>query len=165
MAFCGSQIGYTTRRFAMEDDRKAGESRNSEGEFLHTSRHSNQTETPWIESEWLQQNSRQQQNNNISRDGQGEDDGEDGEPQICADWFADPDPMDTFSKHWKISEEESPIEVTLTGYKAELGQTLDSTGLTLWRASSVLCDFMVQQREIVGSARNILEVSILTSLS
>jgi predicted nicotinamide N-methyase len=35
------------------------------------------------------------------------------------------------------------VRITLSGHKAELGQTLHSTGLTLWRASELLCNYMI----------------------
>jgi hypothetical protein len=98
------------------------------------------------------------------------------------DLFADPDPYQTFSFEWSIPSEAnegidssisdvggsadndenarsavSVIRIELVGYKAELGQTLHSTGLTLWRASELLCQYMVQHRSQLSN-RTVLEV-------
>ncbi|KAL7560438.1 hypothetical protein ACA910_016184 [Epithemia clementina (nom. ined.)] len=121
---------------------------------------SGKSETPWIESEWLKKVSKntsfQEQNDDD------EDDDDDDEPEMSTDLFADPDPLDTFTFQWKTTtatdEEEKYIDITLTGYKAELGQTLNSTGLTLWRASNILCDFMVKHKEVIRSANKVLEL-------
>jgi predicted nicotinamide N-methyase len=43
-----------------------------------------------------------------------------------------------------------PLHITLHGYKAELGQTLSSTGLTLWRASHTLSHWILHSREVRG---------------
>lgn len=134
--------------------------------------HNSNEEKPWIESVWMTNNIGPKNNGGTT---QGDDNDDDAEPDVATEWFADPDPLDTFSFQWKLPTTDlnnnnenkiknsksisTTIEVTLTGYKAELGQTLHSTGLTLWRASNILCDFLVQQREhIVGSSRNILEL-------
>ena len=109
-------------------------------------------ETPWIESEWMEQNS-------PSPGAQQDDD--DDEPEISTDLFADPDPMETFSFEWKVgTTTDQRVQITLHGYKAELGQTLHSTGLTLWRASNILCDFMIEQEAVVRSTQSVLEVSV-----
>ena len=113
-----------------------------------------QEETQWIESEWLK---RQNSQSNETRDEEEEE-----EPEISTDLFADPDPLETFCCEWETKEEK--IQISLTGYKAELGQTLHSTGLTLWRASHILCDFMVRQEELVRASQNLLEVSLFFEL-
>jgi hypothetical protein len=71
--------------------------------------------------------------------------------------FADPDPFDTFSFEWKYGTRD--IQIRLHGHKQELGQTLNSTGLTLWRASNILCDFLVQHAAELVANKKILEVS------
>jgi hypothetical protein len=94
--------------------------------------------------------------------------GSDDETPDMGDLFADPDPLDTFHFEWTVpclpfATHEQPnqnqnelsdnhpstktrtVSITLTGHKAELGQTLHSTGLTLWRASELLCDYMIRQ--------------------
>jgi hypothetical protein len=57
------------------------------------------------------------------------------------------------------------IKIELKGYKAELGQTLHSTGLTLWRASELLCNFILRKREQFVLNKKILEVSKCTNRS
>lgn len=119
------------------------------------------TEVRWIESE-----SQITSGNNFDND-------DDGIPE-CFDLFADPDPKQVFSFRWTVrnddndsenddvtastSDDTTMIEIELSGYKAELGQTLHSTGLTLWRASELLCDFMVVERKRYIKNQDILEV-------
>ena len=74
--------------------------------------------------------------------------------------FQDPDPFDTFIFDWQFRQRD--IHLELKGHKQELGQTLNSTGLTLWRASNILCDFMLQRAEEFVEGKTILEVSVLT---
>jgi hypothetical protein len=93
----------------------------------------------------------------------GDSDSDDGNAGGLTEMFADPDPLDTFRFQFDLNcrqdgddgdngrelsgacgRAKQRIEISLVGYKAELGQTLHSTGLTLWRASSLLCDFLVQ---------------------
>jgi predicted nicotinamide N-methyase len=40
------------------------------------------------------------------------------------------------------------VVLELMGLKRELGQTLDSTGLTIWRAADHLCEYMSDNREM-----------------
>ena len=86
--------------------------------------------------------------------------------------FADPDPYDTFKFTFPLpSTTEAPDDddddddatatttttttttttIILHGHKAELGQTLASTGLTHWRASSLLCSFLSHRPHLVRS--------------
>lgn len=92
-------------------------------------------EVRWIEAEELTDNS-----NN----------GEHDEPDM-GDLFADPDPFDTFD--FSFGE----IQIHIQGHKMENGQTLHSTGLTLWRASSLLCDYMISHQGCIRT-RTVLEV-------
>lgn len=41
-------------------------------------------------------------------------------------------------------ESERPVNFTVKGVKRELGQTLYSTGLTVWRAAYHLCEYIYQ---------------------
>ncbi|CAM9390940.1 unnamed protein product [Ectocarpus fasciculatus] len=50
------------------------------------------------------------------------------------------------------------LTVTLRGHKAEIGQTLNSTGLTLWRAAPILCQFLINNRDSYVNDKNILEL-------
>jgi hypothetical protein len=104
-------------------------------------------EARWIESEWLASTSTAVND-------------EDDEPAMT-DLFADPDPMDTFDFTWQRTDgdDNDAIAIRLEGYKAELGQTLSSTGLTLWRASELLANFLVQHEARYLQGRRVLEVS------
>jgi len=46
-----------------------------------------------------------------------------------------------------ICRERRRIEFRLKGVKKELGQTLDSTGLTIWRAAEHLCQYIIDHPE------------------
>lgn len=74
------------------------------------------------------------------------DDDDDDEPDV-GDLFADPDPYDTFE------HEVCGHKILLHGHKAENGQTIPSTGLTLWRAAPLLCDFMQQNASLIEDQR------------
>ena len=79
--------------------------------------------------------------------------GNDESDDLVGDLFADPDPIDTF--HFDFNS--GKIHITLQGHKAENGQTLHSTGLTLWRASPLLCEYMVSEQDCIRE-RTVLEV-------
>ncbi|KAL4109371.1 hypothetical protein PRIC1_001071 [Phytophthora ramorum] len=49
-------------------------------------------------------------------------------------------------KFGQPDEEEAEITIRLNGLRRDIGQTLQSTGLTLWRAGDFLSDFMYQNR-------------------
>jgi hypothetical protein len=102
------------------------------------------------------------------------------------DLFADPDPFETFTLQWELLQScrrttqdddhntdsinstvktlakptSTPVHITVTGVKAENGQTLHSTGLTLWRASHILADWLVSIHN-----RNVLRPPIQPSHS
>lgn len=71
---------------------------------------------------------------------------EDDEPAV-GNLFADPDPYDTFVHKF------GPHEITLVGYKAENSQTIQSTGLTLWRAAPLLCVFLHENPTYIRDKR------------
>ena len=71
--------------------------------------------------------------------------------------FAEPCPMETF-KHSFLRDGTHPIELTLLGHHAENGQQLNSTGLTLWRAAPLLCDYMVGNSSELIIDKNVLEL-------
>jgi hypothetical protein len=81
-------------------------------------------------------------------------DGEDDEPDLGT-LFADPDPFDTFDFCFGTTTAR-PIKIR--GHKMENGQTLHSTGLTLWRASPLLCEYMVSQQHVLVHQKTVLEV-------
>lgn len=107
-------------------------------------------ETRWIESEWHAKNSKDDRFADVD-----ENDG------FMSDMFADPDPYDTFNLTFPSNNDDKSntpcVNITLRGIKAENGQTLDSTGLTLWRASYQLCDYMVKHVHFLQNKR-ILEL-------
>lgn len=99
------------------------------------------------------------------------------------DPFADPDPHEMFSfrfvtttnKKRSSTVKENPkerlfeddndnesIRMEIHGYKTDSDQVWESTGLTLWKASKYLCDFMVKHAGKLKGQR-ILEVSRLLS--
>ena len=80
---------------------------------------------------------------------------EDDYPEF-KDLFADPDPMTSFTFTFPRPGGES-ITITLRGVKAENGQTLKSTGLTIWRASPLLCNFLAANPNTVR-AKTVLEL-------
>lgn len=98
---------------------------------------------------------------------------EDDEDANPFDPFADPDPHQIFPFRFvtKKSSNEEPIEgatetdddeesirLEIHGYKTDSDQVWESTGLTLWKASKYLCDYMVKHAEKV-KAQRVLEVS------
>ncbi len=50
------------------------------------------------------------------------------------------------------------IAIRLNGLRRDIGQTLNSTGLTLWRAGDFLSDFMFKRRDLFAGKR-VLEVT------
>lgn len=87
-----------------------------------------------------------------------------GDEEPCLDLFADPDPYDTFhftfdaKKQASQDEGTNQINITLQGMKQENGQTIHSTGLTLWRASPILCDFLSSNHERYCKNKMVLEL-------
>lgn len=77
----------------------------------------------------------------------------------CAmkDLFADPDPYDVFVNTFMVPSTDESVVITLHGMKAENGQTLDSTGLTLWKASEAMCTYLVDNANIV-KGKSVLEL-------
>jgi len=101
-------------------------------------------EERWIESESLRQQK------------------EDTDDNAMTDLFADPDPLETFRHSWTLKDSRE-IQIVLSGHKAELGQTLHSTGLTLWRASQLLCDYLVEHDGWIKD-KKVLEVSCYSAI-
>ena len=101
------------------------------------------------------------------------DESDDDQDENPFDPFADPDPHEIFSFRFvtkkSSSNNEEPIEgatdddeesirVEIHGYKTDSDQVWESTGLTLWKASKYLCDYMVKHDEKLRGQR-VLEVS------
>jgi 2-polyprenyl-3-methyl-5-hydroxy-6-metoxy-1,4-benzoquinol methylase len=98
------------------------------------------SEVRWIESEARQEQYRAHRGIK-----------DDEEDDAMSDLFSDPDPLDTFSFRFELPPHENStsdtpelVDITLSGHKAELGQTLHSTGLTLWQAAAPLCEVLVR---------------------
>lgn len=65
---------------------------------------------------------------------------------------------DTFDYQFTKDGKDS-IEITLRGFRKDLGQTLPSTGYTLWRAADTLSEFIYENEKLFQD-RDILEVGI-----
>jgi hypothetical protein len=96
-------------------------------------------DVPWKESRFHNSNAQEQE--------------DDEENDDMFAMFADPDPTDVFKFEFSPS-----LKIELAGQKQENGQLLHSTGLTLWRASELLCQYLLDHKEVVRGKR-VLEVS------
>ena len=112
--------------------------------------------------------------NSNDGDGDGDNSDEDDNENLF-DPFADPDPHEIFSFRFVTKkksaldndddddddeENGSAIRLDIHGYKTESDAVWQSTGLTLWKASKYLCDYMVQHADELQGQR-VLEVSEL----
>jgi hypothetical protein len=114
----------------------------------------------------------------VNNDLLGDSEEDENDASGWTDLFSDPDPIDEFQFRFDLplgpvtssdsaessaptDESKRSIDISLVGYKAELGQTLHSTGLTLWRASSLLCDFLLQHPWYVRG-KSVIEVRFET---
>lgn len=90
------------------------------------------------------------------------------EEEGFGDLFADPDPFETFHFTFELdkddsnraaeSSDNSTINIMVRGHKAENGQTLNSTGLTLWRASNILCEYLLKHSRRMIQHKSVLEL-------
>jgi hypothetical protein len=96
------------------------------------------TDIPWKESRFHNANAEEQE--------------KDDENDEMFEMFADPDPHEVFEFEFSSS-----LQIQLDGQKQENGQLLHSTGLTLWRASELLCKYLLDHTELVREKR-VLEV-------
>jgi predicted nicotinamide N-methyase len=106
----------------------------------------------------------QDKNEQVDRE---EEDNDDDDWQMNHSLFADPDPIQEFHLEWQVelplsnsvtslsAEHQDAttnpntniirtIAIDVRGHKPENGQTLSSTGLTLWRGSELLCNYLLQ---------------------
>eukprot|EP00980_Cylindrotheca_fusiformis_P005592 scaffold1184_cov132-Cylindrotheca_fusiformis.AAC.13 len=74
-----------------------------------------------------------------------QEDDEEEEEERPMDIFKDPDPTQTFPFRFELEGEE-PVEIKLDGYKSDSDEIWQSTGLTLWKASEYLCQYLVRHR-------------------
>eukprot|EP00977_Amphora_coffeiformis_P021244 scaffold9085_cov215-Amphora_coffeaeformis.AAC.12 len=96
-----------------------------------------ETETRWTDDRirWIEDNHEDDDNNNKNKRKELDDD-EEEEDHAYLDPFADANPFDTFSYR----------TVTVHGYKRDADAVWQSTGVTLWRASEYLCDYLTQKK-------------------
>jgi hypothetical protein len=76
---------------------------------------------------------------------------EEEESNCQFDIFKDPDPHETFNFQFESSafsnnEDTDIIDITLDGHKSESDEIWKSTGLTLWKASEYLCNYIVKHK-------------------
>mmetsp|Transcript_1227 Transcript_1227/g.2485 ORF Transcript_1227/g.2485 Transcript_1227/m.2485 type:complete len:304 (-) Transcript_1227:23-934(-) len=72
------------------------------------------------------------------------------------DLFADPDPHEIFHFRFVTKKDENDdesIRLEIHGYKTDSDQVWESTGLTLWKASKYLCDYMVLHADALRGQR------------
>lgn len=103
------------------------------------------------------------------------DDDEEEENANPFDPFADPDPHQIFSFRFvkqkmasaaadntaeetessidATSDDDESIRLDIHGYKTESDEVWESTGLTLWKASTYLCDYMVKHADAFKGQR------------
>mmetsp|Transcript_21804 Transcript_21804/g.33318 ORF Transcript_21804/g.33318 Transcript_21804/m.33318 type:complete len:265 (+) Transcript_21804:110-904(+) len=93
------------------------------------------SEVRWIEA----------QGNDYGTDRRGE--------EMLGSLFDDPDPHDIFIRDFHVPSQNLDISVTIRGMKAENGQTLASTGMTLWRASDIMCNYLAQNADDIEGRR------------
>lgn len=99
---------------------------------------------------------------------------------FSSNMFANPDPYETFTYHFKLpsndnneinNNNEIEIDIQLIGRRADEAQLLSSTGLTLWRAAPILCNYLILNSELYVKNKVVLELgaglglcSILTAI-
>ena len=95
------------------------------------------TETRWIDA-WIrwERDSKHMVTHDDDEDQDGHTDDSDDEPMV---------PTDTFSFRYKGSANQPAIDIDLKGFPSDSEQTWNSTGLTLWRSSEYLCDYLFQE--------------------
>lgn len=81
-----------------------------------------------------------------------DDDDADSDEAALIDPFKDPDPFETFSFTFPGPQNEM-IDVSIRGYKTDSDQVWKSTGLTLWRASEYLCQYMAKHAQLLQGKR------------
>jgi predicted nicotinamide N-methyase len=103
--------------------------------FLFLSAAKAMEDEPWIETEsW----------NN----------GDDNDDPDIGDLFSDPEPYQTFVYDLTLpANNVITRRIVLEGLKEENGQTIPSTGLTMWRAAPILTDFLVENPSWIRNKR------------
>ena len=131
----------------------------------------NDKETPWIDAwiRWERDSKAQVDDSNITDDDANNDDGALSSAETVA-------PTETFSFRYSVpvdsdnnddatssnSRDEQDvvetIDMELRGFPSESEQIWNSTGLTLWGSSRVLCDYLVEHPYLLRQPKRILEV-------
>lgn len=95
-------------------------------------------------------------NHNLEDDGDAEND-DDCDASADSETSFQPDPTKVFSHRFQLSGDESKyaidIDIDLKGYEEESDTIYVSTGLTLWRSSQVLSDYMLGPHGILAQAK------------
>jgi len=106
------------------------------------------------EFEWHERDKRRKMRELLEDGSNGGDSESDGDEfGLFSNMFDDPDREDTFWVNLSTLGKERELKFNVVGVKAELGQTLTSTGLTVWRASEKLSAFLFASPERVRHRR------------
>ena len=123
------------------------------------------------ETRWTDDKIRWEENDNDGNKQKGDGDDDDSESDAgMIDPFKDPNPIEetsyrfpnphsTTSSDDELSSSSKFIEIVLRAYKEDSDAVWQSTGLTIWRASQHLCDYLVEHAEMFQDKRT-LEVGI-----
>jgi predicted nicotinamide N-methyase len=82
--------------------------------------------------------------------------------------FDNPDPFETFTHTFVIlreSGEQEEIDISMVGRRADEAQMLSSTGLTLWRAAPILCNYLIDHSASLVKGKHLLELGAGMGLS
>lgn len=86
------------------------------------------------------------------------DEASDGGDDNQTNGFETPDTTETYSfRYTHPDDTDQRIDIELDGYKSESEQIWNSTGLTLWRSSRFLCEYMLEHPDLLRNKR-ILEL-------
>jgi predicted nicotinamide N-methyase len=66
-------------------------------------------------------------------------------------------PTDTFSYCFDVGKNEQ-INITLEGFELECEEVWSSTGLTIWKSSQHLCQYLIDNKEMLEGDCHVLEV-------
>lgn len=103
-----------------------------------------ETETPWIDA-WVrwERNSKQ-----LDSDESDSDEHDDTPPAVASDTFSFRYPLAPQSI--ETNKDKKPfVTIELRGFPSESEQIWNSTGLTLWRSSHYLCEYLIQHPELI----------------
>ena len=132
------------------------ESTSGEGSGAKVSNGSDEKETPWIDA-WIrwERDSKDIVDDDDSKD---EDEGqkEEDEEAIPTESYAFQYPLPPLLSGSKAQP--TFINIELKGYPSESEQIWNSTGLTLWRSSHYLCEYLIEHCEELCTNKAVLEV-------